>query len=390
MLYTIEEIKQKICEKPLEVYEIFRNFFGEDFVDIQKLPTQEVIERIIVPAYVKEDDTHYEIPDDRISVLQSYFGKPDIMVYWPEVTITNENDRSIDIKDLYAQITIDYNGRIPYEYRGFKLSRARYSVEQFTSRYVHSHLPSLDSNHPEYFESPCLGTGPIGGTIATLKNGFDEAIWMLFCQELSLYVTVESLRGGPYRKLEEIGSSTEDTSYKLGLCFNEGLKSLVIDNFIKDFVKYYIEHGHLAVSFVNGQFVLGMQTYDAVIDMSNSFIDYFNSLKDSDITINDLFRWNILNERFIMNRKFYEPKLRTMSFGYSSYNGRFLWKFKGHDVNLQIDEDTDTDEQPSSIVLTSKMFNSLIKAIFDIINYRFKNDTRNQETSSAYQRAIYI
>ena len=36
------------------------------------------------------------------------------------------------------------------------------------------------------------------------EYGFDETKWMLFCHELSLYVTVESLEGVPYNHLENV------------------------------------------------------------------------------------------------------------------------------------------------------------------------------------------
>ena len=35
MKYTVNQLYQQLFEKPLSIYEIFKGFFGEDFVDIQ-------------------------------------------------------------------------------------------------------------------------------------------------------------------------------------------------------------------------------------------------------------------------------------------------------------------------------------------------------------------
>ena len=69
-----------------------------------------------------------------------------------------------------------------------------------------SHVHGIPFNRFTDFKSPCLGSGPIKSTVATLALGYDEAIRQLFCLELDKYVRVESIAGIPYRYLEKIGN----------------------------------------------------------------------------------------------------------------------------------------------------------------------------------------
>ena len=138
MLYTIEELEKDVSGNVFDVYEVFKNFFGEEYVDLQS--EVNLIEHIPSP---EEDGEHYDIPQELFDNLQNLYQGAywDIIVYWPRVTITNEHNRSIDIYDLYAKITIQKDGTIPFEYRGFTLNRSRYTKEQFNhkngSGYMH-------------------------------------------------------------------------------------------------------------------------------------------------------------------------------------------------------------------------------------------------------------
>ena len=76
---------QEVCD----IYEVFKNFFGEPYVDIQ----------------AKADSSYYLI-----------------YVWWPHVTVTNEYDQSVSIQDLYAKIEINNEGRIPFEFSGDRKS----------------------------------------------------------------------------------------------------------------------------------------------------------------------------------------------------------------------------------------------------------------------------
>ena len=261
-----EETKEKltnmynsIVEKPNILYGIFCDFFGEEFVDMQGCPT---LEEYI--NWVSTNGTEESIMDTDIIVPRSLLSKIFILVRFPEVRVTNENDRFIDIWELYAKVPITFEGKIMSS--GFLLNRAEYDMFQFKNDYLHSHVNGIPTYDFTSFQRPCLGRGPIRATITTLATEeFDELRWQLFCLELSKYVQVESLTGGPYKRMENLGKETLRSVSRTWLMCNESdlptFGSLTRSN-IKDFVKWVLNRKKLKFDFSNGTYGIGMSFTD--------------------------------------------------------------------------------------------------------------------------------
>jgi hypothetical protein len=366
MSHTINSLREDGHDRIADVYEIFINFFGEQFTDIQ--------------------------------LAQS---RADIFVYWPRVTVTNENDRSVAIQDLYAKVQITSDGTIPYENRGFQLVRSTFSEIQFASGYLHSHIPHF-SGVP-HFQNPCLGSGPINRTIADLKNEYEEALWMLFCQELSLYVTVESLAGGPYFRMETIGKR-KLLSYFICYDDNDRLtpdfwhyredKKRIFMQIINNFTKYYLEHGHLSIGYFNNTFMPGMSYFDFMIDISNAFIDFYNKYGQRE-NVEELYNRVIIIKCLAASGEFYENNTDSTSNDFSQYEGRKVLEFKGHDVNLHIEQAAGEQHTEVTILLHHQIAMHILHNILRIINYRYRNEhtiNRGSQKSSAttYQTVCYL
>ena len=99
MQYTINEFRMEAFKEVYQVYEVFQNFFGEDSVDLQNLPDNSQILDAFDSFDIEESEYehNYNIPDDRLTALIRSLGyaRPFILVYWPRVRVTNENDKSI-------------------------------------------------------------------------------------------------------------------------------------------------------------------------------------------------------------------------------------------------------------------------------------------------------
>ena len=329
-----------------------------------------------------------------------------IYVWWPNVTVTNENNRSIQIKDLYAQMRVNKGGYIPYEYEGFKLLRSTFSYIQFNEGYVHSHMPRLyfGTHHTENvsrvkrWNFPCLGRGPIRKTILDLHTNNEEALWLLFCQELSMYVTVESLTGGPYIQLESVGrgstlSQYENYSLEPYTRYPETSENLKI---ISDFTRYYVDHGNLSFSFKEGSFIAGMSFYDFIIDISNSFIEWYNSLEEKPIK-----RESLLNrftfKAIVSGRKFYTTGINFSTVDYSSLEGTELFTFKNNPVKLHVEAPINQNNETHEVLLLDKgAAIRILNNILSIINYKYENNhtkelRRNQEgTPPTYTKVCYL
>ena len=414
MQYTINELRQKIFNHVYDVYEIFQNFFEPQFVDLQEIPSDEDLMEILDTWEIESHDGKYEISPQRLgSIRRGYSSlKPFILVWWPRVTVTNENDRSVQIQDLYAKVEITLEGRIPYENRGFKLTRTTFSETQFASGYLHSHIPHF-SGVPT-FQNPCLGSGPINNTILDLKNGYEETVWMLFCQELALYVTVESLRGGPYFRMEQIGSEHKLYGYdgydSNGRDFNElssfwrvssrnennPQKEADFKKILKQFTIYYLEHGHLALSYKNERFVQGMPYFDYMIDISNSFVDFFNQYGHRE-DVPKLYERCFVVKALAANNMFYENRTSVSQHDFSEYEGQNILTFKGEQKNLHIEQESEVHTE-TTLLLNHKIAMFILHNVLKIINYRYRNEYNRKQLGSnsstgvapTYQTVIYL
>lgn len=406
MQYTINQLYEHLYQKTDAVYDTFKNFFGEGNVDLQKI--DEVFFKKSLELQMGDEgievekgnfDASYEIPNILLTKIEDLFSsrKSTIYVHWDRVTITNEHDKSIEIQDLYAKIEVTLEGRIPYENRGFLLNRATYSKEQFVSNFLHSHIHHIPKGNFTRFMEPCLGTGPIGNTIGTLKNEYDEITWLLFCQELSMYVTVESLAGTPWKYLEQVGGSSRLLShvgYRIGGSKNAFLKHFTNDK-LREFTEYYLKHGHLALSYRGEKFICGMPYFEFIIDISNCFIDYYNEhLRQTEIQLQRCYDSKLLWKVLVKDNQFYKnAATNTNNRELDQYRNKLVLRFKGKDILTTITEEDTSDATITTIIdqdLAMFMLNNILK----IINFRYKNEhnskPKDKSPSPSYKRVLYI
>lgn len=415
MKYTVNQLYQHLFEKPLSIYEIFKGFFGEDFVDIQTHQGREL-------ASFKEylcaklcDETSFsneaieeicnqsfEVTEEQLTDLENTVKDKRFIIYvwWPRVTVTNEYNKSVNIQDLYAKVEIQNDGTIPYECAGFLLNRATYTREQFVSNYLHSHIRAIPKEDFTKFMNPCLGTGPIRNTIATLKNDYDEPTWMLFCQELSVYVTVESIAGGPWKRMENIGDTSIDHSYT-DYNFSNARKTYFLELFsdgdLKDFIQYYLKHSHLSLRYINEKYTWGMPYYEYIIDVSNAFINYYNKFWSTNSRkLHNCFEKGILKQFVVANGKFYkEGTDNSYASPLNSYQDKLVLTFKGKEIHTHIIDVTQESEASLTTVIQNEIAMYILQNILRTINFRYKNEhndkyRRNQEVTPTCERAFYL
>lgn len=413
MAYTTNQIYDKIYERANTIYDIFKGFFGEDHVDLQT-PFSDLVLKLGIERFLDHnniplsdpgnfDVEHPEVTDSMVCELQSKYAsdKVTIYVWWSDVTITNENDRSTQIQDLYAKIEVQFDGRIPMENHGFLLNRATYTKVQFLNNYMHSHVRDIPKKIFSQFQPPCLGDGPIKGTILSLKNDYDEAFWLLFCQELSMYVTVESINGVPYHYLEHISISKSPSSDYIGYNFSSAnirtFQAVFYTSKLKDFIKYYLQHGHLSLSYINQKFTCSMPYKEFIIDISNTFIDYYNQYLAT--TTNDqlleCYEGGLLNNVVLTNGRFYRETGNTSPVSLNCYRGKFVLNFKGKEIRTSIIDGDSNNDNHFITVIDNRVAMFILKNILRTINYRYKNEhintaERNQAPATPHQRVIYI
>jgi len=307
----------------LDVYSIFQNHFGEEFVDIQNYP---------------QTPSEIENPDHATGIV----------VYFPEVRVTNEYGSHVDIKDLYAYIKVKNNGS--FSGTGFQLVRTTFPRSQFNVGYTHSHVSVAGMGH---WSSCCTGEGPINDTMRFLMRGFNEFNWMLFCRELDEYTKVESLEGGPYIRMSAIESQGNQMYFsKLNehiqfvpsfietssLLFIEKIKGESDRTAIVDFLKYLFNTGELRYNWdaITG-LVPAFSPVEFTLLMSKHVVLFATRYNK---TVEDLKNLSLMIPAVFKNGALFYPAPYQSEDNEAEYEGRFILTFKGEPKYFHILDDT--------------------------------------------------
>lgn len=377
-----------IMEKPNIIYNIFKDFYGEEFVDMQNYPS---LEEYI--SYINNHCSDGYIIKINEPLGTRLFSEIFILVRFPEVRVTNENDRYIDIWELYAKVTFSWTGKS----RGdFLLNRAEYDVFQFQNGYMHSHIRSIPAGDFKSFQSPCLGSGPIRDTLAMLAADFDELRWQLFCLELSKYVQVESLAGGPYKRIENLGKNSMSPG-ESNWFMNSDNNLPHFDSFntekVRQFVKWLLERKKLKFDFANGSYGISMSYITWKIFLSNEFIEWYNiQYAEGNVTASylDLLAEGLLIKGIIDNGKFFYDN-STRASNCIRYVGMKVCTFKGKDVRLVIrDLNSRANDNNLSNFINNNLAEHIYKCILEVVNYKYGNNSEETQTTGPNKTVIYI
>ena len=375
------DIKEQIRNKyltPTEsintVYDIFKDFFNEVRVDLQV--NKEFKDSLEYLFEARDEDNLNEIFNyDLNSTLNTvkfkriYTEIPPffIFVHFPDVTITNEHNDSINIRDLYARIPIYWNGTLNYR---FEMIVTTYTRTLFNAGYCHSHLHHLYGNKP-IFDTPCLGTGPLVETCNVLTSNFTEDNWRLFCVELSRYVTVESLFGTPYFKMTSISDKKS----------NKLINIHKVSNYIWDHKELLIETIHNLVSkkllnfkYVNGEYNFANSEAELIRIISNEFIAIYND-KFNKKEVNETLL-QLVNRSFVIKVKYYNDNYY--------YIGRItnkipsdavLFTFKGKEIKTIITDDITNIKE--TFILNPDKISYIATKLLEFININYGKEQIN-------------
>ena len=404
------------------VFEIFKDYYGEDRVDLQNKYTFEKFKNYILnlnlcdivkhPIY---DDTKEEINlnstiSDNINSghlknLDFLFANPSginniknfidegisfpkILVYFPTVRVSNEYDDFIDIKKVFVKIGLTVHGCI---LGTFSIARAEYPNEQLQALYCHSHVPTLNKYSIETsiieFKSPCLGNGPIKNTINNICIEYNQDLWELFCLELDLYIKTESVGGGPYIRLATVRASNLQQytcSFALDNRFPNINSKDIYKSYLKEFLPYLIDSRILKFKFSNGNFSIGMTFYECLIAVSNKFIEWYN-LKYKNLNYQKSYT-SFLIDTFLCkcackNNKIY-INTHSCNVDTSIVQGLHLCNFKKKPIKIDITENSNLNSEGLYTIIHPEILSFLINSILKVLNFNYENQSTNRNISN--------
>ena len=413
-------LSNTFLERINEVKLIFEDHFGENFVEckpinsVNEITESRMLDRTVwtkdilyaifnLPSELKSKtkEEHYDyilstvtseniltvlgrVTWDRFYDFLSQF-QYQIVVHFPEVTITNENNKSIIIQDLYAKVCINALGNLC---SGPLFNRATYPYVQLVRGYMHSHINGIVTD--DHFTSSCLGSGPINRTINSLRMECEEGLWKLYCIELEKYVHVESLQGGPYHRLENVTrNNTIKVSSEIRMYTSFPINNDAdLREFLINFTSILIASPELKwITKYNLGYSLGMSLSEFILVASKIFINYYNTelLKNNiDLPQNYLFDVNILSNYIFEDGTLAELiSNETLSSSRASLQGRELFIFKDKPVILNILPKNYDPDNKNLILLSQNLCNYIATQLTYIINY-------GNFTNSTSQKRLYI
>lgn len=375
------DIKEQIRNKyytPTEsvntVYDIFKDFFNEVRVDLQVnnkfkscldtiLEITNETELSILSSYNLNDTIDVaKIIDNHISEAPFF-----IFVYFPDVTITNEHNDSINIKDLYVRIPIYWNGTLK---RRFEMIVTTYTRTLFNAGYCHSHLHHLYGNKPR-FDIPCLGTGPLVETCRVLTSNFTEDNWRLFCVELSRYVTVESLLGTPYFRMIDITDNNSNTPIKI-----HNVPNYIWDNknLLIETIQNLIIKKLLNFKYINGEYNFANSEAELIRIISNEFIAIYNDKFNKKEVKETLLQ--LASRSFIIKVKYFNDTYYSIGTVRNKIpSDDILFTFKGKEIKTVITDDI-TDVRQIFILNPDKI-SYIATKLLEFININYGKEQIN-------------
>lgn len=422
VIKKVKELYDSVMYLPNKVFAIFSDYFGEERVDMQGFcsynnfldllngnalswffPNKKAVlqcdefvnsskeAKDIIVTLLDNDVLDVPVTSDNIvatyflpimsSAILSKLTHGFILVHFPHVRVTNEYDRFVDINHLWVKVGLNINGTsVGY----FGVNRSEYKSSHMKADYMHSHVAGIPFDDFKVFKSPCLGSGPIKTTVATLTVEYDESIWQLFCLELDRYIRIESIAGVPHRRLENINSANNmilgETTFNMNLTSYYYTEQFSREH-MRDFVKFLIRGKKLKFNFVNGSYGFAMSYLDYRILISNEFIRWFNrkfSIGAICTTFRQLKTIGLLRRCVIDNGKIKYFRGNTNFCDYHLYEGAFVCEFKGSPVTIHV-VDEELNDDNTTILICPELAEAVARAILKVINYKYGREERRED-----------
>lgn len=266
----------------LKQYEKGRLYIGGNKINSKRKFEQfRLLVRLLNEVYEGKWDIDFKITQLDESKLGLNVLGP--IIHFPEVTITNRDNMSHNIKDLFVRISMATHNSNLYieEIQG---GRTTYTYAEVSSDYSHSHLPGtyISSVRPlPYFNKFCTGLGHINDFIAEINAGevTETNLTRLLVQIIGL-VSYESIEGAPYRNMRNIFIRTQS-----GIYYNHSTQRNL--ELYRRLISYYkVYDGPIPLEFIleNGKYKLkddtSFESFLQTIEFTESEKGYYLALID--------------------------------------------------------------------------------------------------------------
>ena len=392
--------KGKLCffDKTInDVYDVYEDY--DKFYILDKTKEEDVETFINFRNMIKALNNFYPNRwDIDLEFIYDYFNtKSDndkivvlvkgITIHYPNVTISNKDNKQHNIKDLFVSLKFELNKKDKENKKvniiGIFGRRATLTYEEVCSNYAHSHLnPNVasyfESNNKNLFRNSitrfCTGSGEINVLLADYNSdSFNEDRFNLILVQLMTLVSWESIEGTPYRYISNI---------KIILNSSAPVEIKLLDSY-SNIIRYIRD------SFSNNRILpedLKFIIKNSKVELDENVFDNF-ILKLSDC--NSIVKGNFIC--FESNGKYYtHNSVKPSEIKYYRHTEQNPIVFRGQDFPFTIiyPEEIKKEEVEKSLILFKPAVLKLKKEIEDeinkkiirnnIIRYKSKSDSTRE------------
>ena len=164
----------------------------------------------------------------------------ELIIYFPELVITNSVETVHTMYDIYIRFTFSKNTETTYFGRSLhyiSFIRTTFTDIEVASVYQFSHVNSGDVGY--YSESLCFGTTPLNEAIRNLRYGKLDILTTVL-MSLESYLTWESFEGVPHRSLTNMvkGEKYKKVDISITTAEKESFYNAILSN-INNFTYTY-------------------------------------------------------------------------------------------------------------------------------------------------------
>lgn len=315
-----------------------------------------------------------------------------IIVHFPHVVIENEDGRKHEANNFYIKIPLTKDAKFC---GNFLVKRTTFTKNELQIGYMHSHCPSSTCDPDRDWTTSCLGSGPIIRTESRLSSVCDLDVWMLFCNELERYISVESLSGGPYIRMSQIPGNTNEGSLlgynnvkQMNIPLNKenfrGMNSTVYNTYFHPFIREYASSFNLPFRRLDGQIKPGFTYDEFLINISQAFITYINNLSRISNDSLSMIKETVLVEAAMVNESIHLINRRQGSRdawrSYVPKIGHVIGIFHGEPLTFQIEDNIPLVEENHAFrIMHPRWAGPILQLIIDLLNIEYGREVNSSQ-----------
>lgn len=346
------------------IIDTYLDFYPDERIDIKVNyePLQKALDDYAEGKKI-DDDILTDI--DHVS-----YSSMRVMIYYPEITLTNDAGHHYIVKDIYLNIS--------FPEVDIKMGRTTYNQNEINVGYRHSHI-----RKGNFRELSSFCTGYSDTPINVIKNRIRDGLssdfktdMQSFIIETERMIKIESNEGVPYITFESISRGVTLNPLNVAMYYDTTLLSAREKNMMINFIKYYCSLHLDAFHYDGRNYQLNASDVE-FIDRVTKVAKAYRKTKNLSI-YESVWYVNGLYFKQSDNPSYYSLMLPAHA----------NWTFKGKHPEMKIESVSDVETAKPKTIVNPKYISILYSFLLKLINGVYANYDKYKD--SIHSRAYKI